>query len=84
MTPEAEKMGCVPKWRLNSLFDCQITKPFSLFPAFGERLTYSLSRALRVLSIHNPSLSTQFPYRDPYRLTAPLPLFLVNCGLACS
>ena len=44
------------------VFLCSVlTKPFCLVPAFGEHLTYSLSCALLVFSIHNPSMPTQFP-----------------------
>ena len=41
----------------------------ALVPAFGEHLTYSFFSALRLFLISNQSLSTPFPYKDPYSLS---------------
>ena len=69
--------------KLNNLYfnlDWTLTKPFSLVQALGELLIHSLSRALRVFLINNPSVSTQFPYG----LWAKSSTFFVSCGLSCS
>ena len=58
-----------------------LTKPFFLVPAFGDHLTYSLSRALLVFSIKNQFVSSQFPYRDAYSLNNSS-TFFISCALA--
>ena len=56
----------------------------ALVQAFGEHLTYSLFRALRVFLIDDPSLSTPFPYRSKIPIaSANSSTSFVSCGLAC-